>query len=418
MPQLLQRIFLISGVVMLIDLAYFGPGLVIPGLGLSLRRVLFVVMLVVLIFRRLLRVRPFSKDELAFIAALLGFGLFWGGVIPANYGFPLAFSIADISPWLGLLILAIWPWDAWPAESQWNRFCNFIITTAILLALLHILIWLLLLTKVVTPAAFAFTASLVSSQSDADSFLILVPLDNGQYRVFWSSSLFLLSGIYFLFMARRASRKFAWYLGLALAAFALFTTYIRAFLGAMFIMALLSVYLRAHTRRRPLRRPVATILAFWIFSVTSVSIAINPSFLDTLGLSRSESDIDRVDQASALLEQFASHPLLGTGYGSYVAHLIRGTEAPFSYELVFYALLMKLGVVGICMLVLILGLALRVALADKLAYGKAPLFAVWLAFTTGLWFAGATNPMVTNFVGMTLVVLVLVDMRIRAGQPA
>ena len=96
--------------------------------------------------------------------------------------------------------------------------------------------------------------------------------------------------------------------------------------------------------------------------------------------------------------------------------VIRGAEAPFSYELVFYALIMKLGVIGIMVLVLILGMALKLARARKLAAVRTKNFALWAAFTTGLWFAGATNPMVTNFVGMTIVVLLFVDMRIRSSE--
>jgi hypothetical protein len=206
-------------------------------------------------------------------------------------------------------------------------------------------------------------------------------------------------------------------IALGLACFALATTYIRAFLGAMAIFVLLAWVLRRFYSARRVQFPIATILGIWVVAIVSVSVAINPAFLSTIGLARDQSDVDRVEQAAALLSQFETHPLVGTGFGSYVYQVIRAADAPYSYELVFYALIMKLGAIGISVLILILGLALRIARARSLAEVRVNEFALWTAFTTGLWFAGATNPMVTNFVGMTIVVLMFVDMRVRANEP-
>lgn len=400
---------------MLIDLAFFGPGLILPLLDMSLRRVLFVMILVTLGFRRLLSARPFASDEVAFVTLLLAFGIIWGVLLPLSYGYLLSQSFADISPWLGLITLALWPWDAWPSEAQWDRFCKFVIAISILLAAVHVGIWALLVSQVVSPDAFTLTANLVSTGGDGESFLRLVPLENGQFRVFWSSSVFLLGGVYFLSASRKARNGKVWFAELAFICFALGTTYIRAFLGALLIFVIIAVVYSRFYKNGPQRWPIGTILAFWLASIISVSIAINPVFLDSIGLARDASDVERVQQSTALLAQFAAHPLMGSGFGSYVTKLVRGVDAPFSYELFFYALLMKLGILGVCALVLILGLGLRVALAHKLAVRRPKKFSIWLAFTTGLWFAGATNPMVTNFVGMTIVMLLLVDMRVRSS---
>jgi len=400
---------------MLIDLAFFGPGLTLPFLNISLRRTLFVIILATLVFRRLLSSRSFTTDEVAFVTLLLAFGMIWGILLPSSYGYSFSQSFADISPWMGLITFALWPWNAWPTEGQWNRFCKFVIAISILLAVVHIGIWGLLVTNVISPDLFALTANFVSSGGNGESFLVLVPLDNGQYRVFWSSSVFLLGGVYFLSVSRHSRTRKVWLAELALVCFALGTTYIRAFLGAILIFAIIAVLHLRFYQRRTVRWPIGTILGFWLASIISVSIAINPAFLDAIGLARDASDVERVEQSTALLAQFGSHPLLGSGFGSYVSNSIRGTDAPFSYELFFYALLMKLGILGVFTLLLVLGLALKVALARKLAARRSDKFAVWLAFTTGLWFAGATNPMVTNFAGMTIVVLLLVDMRVRSS---
>jgi hypothetical protein len=418
MPRILQRVFLISGITMLIDVAFFGPGLILPVVGVSLRRTLFVVILVALGFRRVMRDHTFTNDEVAFVALLLAFGLFWGALIPYSYGYSLSQSFADISPWLGLVTLALWPWDAWPEETQWNTFCKFLVAVALLLAVAHLGIWTLLVSNLISPELFAIGANLILSNADGESFLRIVPLEGGQYRVFWSSSIFLLGGIYFLSVSRQRSMRKLWAIEIALACLALATTYIRGFLASIVIFALLAVVLRRFYRLRRVRSPISMILGFWIASVVSVSVAINPAVLASLGLSRDASDVERIAQSTALLARFDAHPLLGSGFGSYASQVIRATETPFSYELVFYALLMKLGLVGLCALILILVLGLRVAFARKLATRRPNSFAIWLAFTTGLWFAGATNPSVTNFVGMTIVVLLFVDMRIRSSAPS
>jgi hypothetical protein len=415
MALILQRVFLVSGIMILVDIAFFGPGIVVPGLGVSLRRIMFVVILGALGFRRLIATRPFTNDEVAFLALILAFAVFWGMAIPLSYGYPLAYSFADVSPWLGLVIVALWPWDAWPVEGQWRKFCRFIVGAMIVLALAHIAIWALLVSDIVPKEAFELTANLASANGD-DSFLRIVPLNDGQFRVFWSSSIFLLGGIYFLFVSRKTATKLWWWVALTLACLALATTYIRAFLGAIAIFFFLAALFGYVYRQRPIRLPIATVLIMWVSSILFVSVAINPAILSAIGLARDESDLDRIEQSAALLAQFTSHPIFGTGFGSYVYQVVRATETPFSYELVFYALLMKLGVAGILMLLAILVLGLRITLASQLAARRPINFATWLAFTTGLWFAGATNPMATNFVGMTIIVLLFIDMRIRASS--
>lgn len=139
---------------------------------------------------------------------------------------------------------------------------------------------------------------------------------------------------------------------------------------------------------------------------------MNPAVLETIGMAREQgTDAERLEQAGPLLDQFLSRPVLGSGFGSYASRVVRSDEAPFSYELTFYALLMKLGIVGALLLGVIFLMALRCVRAEEVAIKKPAEFALWTAFTTGLWFSGATNPMVTNFVGMAVIVLLFIDLR-------
>jgi hypothetical protein len=396
---------------MLVDLAFFGSGLVLPGIGLSLRRVLFVLILLVATLRRLLARKPFTRTEVALLLLMLVLVGLWTLALPASYGYSVGLALGDVSPWLGLALLAVWPWDAWPLESQWHRFRRYFVALALILALIHLSIWASLVTNVTSPGLLVAATSLLPTSAGDDSALLNISaLPSGSYRIYWSSSVFMMGGLYFLVVYRPARVTPSWTLAVALVCGGLFVTYVRSFLAVATLFFVLPWLFKLRSQRSVALNAKVTVLTMWIVGVLLVCIAIDPSVLQALQLARDVSDLERVDQASALLGQFATHPVLGTGFGSYVTQHVRG-ENPTAYELVFHALLMKLGVVGMILLLVILALSLDIAKIASRARVNPRRFASWAAFTTGLWFAGSTNPFVTNFIGMAIVVLLMVDMR-------
>jgi hypothetical protein len=126
------------------------------------------------------------------------------------------------------------------------------------------------------------------------------------YRVYWSSSIFMLGGLYFHVVNAISRRGFWWWVILAALAFALWVTQIRAFLGAAFIFLVLPPVLRRVERPMLSGNTPAGVLFIWAMSILSVSVAMNPELLQIAGLSRDVSDVVRVDQAEALLSQFAA----------------------------------------------------------------------------------------------------------------
>jgi hypothetical protein len=415
MTTFLRRVFLVSGLIMVTDLAFFGQGLRIPGVGVSLRRSLFLVLLFAGALRRITTRRYFSVNDALLIGISALFAIIWVLVVPYSYGFSVSQAAADASPLFGLLVLAVWPWDAWPEESQWRRFCSYFLWLSLTLALLTILIWVLITTGALSIEFLTVLTNLVvPAADDSAGFIFVASLEGGGYRVFWSSSIFLLGSIYFLLMAwpwRAAALSVG---ALCLVVFALWTTNIRAFLGAVGIFAVLQMLLSWRASKYS-SMPIATVLALWIAGIVSVCVAIDPAVLGAIGLSRDASDVERVEQARALLGKFVAHPILGTGFGSYVPQVIRSDATSFAYELTFYALLMKLGVVGIAILIAYLYSVLRLVRLGALAKLNPRNYVTWAAFSTGFWFSGATNPMVTNFAGMAVLVMLLVDVRRRAA---
>jgi hypothetical protein len=414
---LLDRIFLVCGLIMLVDLAFFGAGLLLPVIGFSLRRLLFMVIVLVATLRRLISRRPFTRAEVALVLLIMVLVALWTVVLPASYGYSIGVAFNDVSPWLGLVLLAIWPWDAWPAEVQWHRFHRFIVKLAVILAIAHIVFLLLLVTDVTSPVLLMAATSLLPTSLGEDAvFLNISALPSGLFRIYWSSSIFLMGGLYFLIAYRPARLTRSWVLALILIGMALFITYIRSFLAAAILFLVLPWLLRFVSSSGAAVSPRLKVLAMWTIGVALVCVAIDPSVLGALQLSREASDVERVDQANALLGQFATHPILGTGFGSYVSQHVRVSELPSAYELVFHALLMKVGILGMLLLVAILGVALDIAGISAHARANPRMFATWAAFTTGFWFAGATNPVVTNFIGIAIILLVLVDVRYWGSQ--
>jgi hypothetical protein len=417
---LVERALLTCVCLLFVDLAFFGPGIALPGVPLSPRRLLFLSIVGLATFRHLLKRQLLTLSEILLGLLTLAFFSIWVVALPRIYGFELTDSLADATPWLALLVLVIWPWDAWPLRAQWLKFCKYLTVLSVMLAAIHILVWALLVSGVITSAMLAIATQVLQvggGDDGGDSFIKIAATGTGQFRVYWSSSVFLLCGLYLLMTYRPERRKLTWSLALLLILFALWTTQIRAFLAAAVLFLLLGWAIRVAARMFGPLNAKALALGAWVIGVLGVSIAINPEVLGSTGLQRGESDAERLTQAVAIVDRVVVHPWLGTGFGSYATSVMRSDDAPFSYELVFYALLMKVGVAGVVVLLMMLFCMLSIARIEDLSRSDLKRFSSWVAFTTGFWFAGATNPLVLNFVGMGILVVLVMDARLATQAP-
>jgi O-Antigen ligase len=69
-------------------------------------------------------------------------------------------------------------------------------------------------------------------------------------------------------------------------------------------------------------------------------------FFDISNSSLSESDNVRFEQLNYILQDFQTHPVLGSGLGHFINGYVRSVSYPYAYELFFMSLLMKIGIVG------------------------------------------------------------------------
>lgn len=111
------------------------------------------------------------------------------------------------------------------------------------------------------------------------------------------------------------------------------------------------------------------------------------------------SSVERLEQTRLLIEKWLERPLMGHGYGAFIEGHFSHAERPFLYEMVPFALLMKLGIVGFAFYLLFhLFIVLRLF---KLAACRAPAAAL-LAATTGHLTQAHTNPVFFSFTGMLI----------------
>jgi hypothetical protein len=87
---------------------------------------------------------------------------------------------------------------------------------------------------------------------------------------------------------------------------------------------------------------------------------------------------------------------LGKGFGSYVKEFPSSPETPYSYEAVPFALMMKLGIVGVfsflALLSVIIYRSLKIRTSEHLS--------VIVGGIIFLFVGGMTNPYILNFIGM------------------
>lgn len=137
-----------------------------------------------------------------------------------------------------------------------------------------------------------------------------------------------------------------------------------------------------------------------------ITISFIPFFLisdvyDALALRFSSQQINssdgaRSEQYNNLIEQFFDEPILGHGLGYYIRGFVRSTDAMYSYELQFNALLMQVGIIGVALLLGVLGyMSIRhyqklPSLMEKFIYFS--LYFTWLC-------AGFFNPVLFSSAG-------------------
>jgi len=122
-----------------------------------------------------------------------------------------------------------------------------------------------------------------------------------------------------------------------------------------------------------------------------------------------DSDLTRIEQSRALLDEIETRPIFGKGIGQHAHGLIRSDQNLYSYELQWMSLMMQTGIVGIACILLLLAATTRDLFAAR--YRAKP----WLLVLFVLWLLGSwTNPyIISSFAGATFGMFMAVFYRMR-----
>ena len=389
--------------------------------GISVRLLLLALSCGVLLFALLLRgraTRPHLPAGLSIVGFLLLNGI-WIAIIPVLTGTDMHWALREGHSFLVLILVVLAL--ALLQRDQLARALpvlqRIVVVTSLVLATFQVGLWLLgtllgrmqwmvpLVLNVVFPGA-----------SDQ---LYVGPAPDGFFRVFWISTLWCLLSFFWLPVALPTSR-FRWlFRGLLL--LALIVAYSRGiWLGLLAgqVVAFVARLSPANFGRVLARSAVVGALAAGaLVGVLAATGSLKQGVARfTSTTSREDASIgQRIDQAPYLLQLWSEHPIVGSGYGAHSSRYIRSQDAPYSYEHMPYALLAKLGVIGL----LLSGgfLAAWAGTAWQVRGRDTPQVAAFLGSCTALLAAEMTNPMVLNFVSMCIFACLLLQWSHLVSRP-
>ncbi len=114
-----------------------------------------------------------------------------------------------------------------------------------------------------------------------------------------------------------------------------------------------------------------------------------------------ESNSIKIEQIFVLLDKWTESPIIGFGFGSYVEDYLRSEEAPFSYEMQLFALLMKQGIVGVAIWIVFFVVLFVQQVRNRNKYW--PDIFAWGFLVLADVICVQTNPLLISFTGMSVV---------------
>ena len=352
---------------------------------------------------------------LAPAATLVGFvavQALWATVVPAVAGTNVKFALLEFRPLLLLLLPAfalVVCGTPEALERAVRRMQRAVVGACLVLAVAQIAIWVAgSLLPQLQVLAFIF---LGRAFAGAEAFLYVGPMPDGFFRVFWISSFW--HPVAYFWLPTAIPRPLPRLVARGLIVMAIFVAYSRGiWLGmaaGMLVAAVASVargeWARALTRRAVTLAVAGAALVPVLAATGQLDRAVDR--LTSTAPRQVRQGDERVQQIAPLVRVWERSPLFGVGYGGYARDYVRMPETPYSYENTTYALLAKLGAVGMGAMLAGFGYwAARAWRARRAAPADAPAF---LGAFVATLLGSTTNPMLLNFVGMSIMATLLLQ---------
>lgn len=392
--------------------------------GISVRLLLLAASCAVLLFAVLVRGRV-AGSHLVPILSVSGFAILngiWVAVVPVMMETNMHWSLREPYAFVVLipvvLMLAVLEPEQLPRVTGGLQ--RLVVVTSVVLAIFQVGLWVI--GTLFYQVSWVVPLALDALFRGAGDQLFVGRLPDGFFRVFWISTLWCLLGFFWTPVAFSGFRLRRLLQGILL--MDLFVTYSRGiWIGlAIGLLVAEAVTVTRRTAGRTLMRFAAAsvITVSLLIGVLAAAGALEPwlaRFASTT--SRDDPSIGaRIEQAPHLLQLWYEHPVVGSGYGAFAPGYVRSEEAPYSYEHMPYALLAKLGLLGVVLSgAFLAGWALTAWEARRWKRGEV---ASLMGSGAALLFAEMTNPMVLNFVSMTIFACLLLQWAalVRPAMPA
>jgi hypothetical protein len=367
----------------------------------------------VLLFALLVRGR-IARSQVLPVLSVVGFialnGI-WVAIVPVMTGTDMHWALREPHAFIALipvvLTLALLTRDELARTVPWLQ--RIVVVTSLVLAVFQVGLWVL--GTLLGDLKWVVPLVLNMIFPGAEDHLKVGPTPDGFFRVFWISTLWCVLAFFWVPVAFPRSRLKWLFRGiLLLDLFVAFSRGIWVGLVVGQLVAFGATMTRHNVGRVLTRSAMAGALAVAALAGVLLATGELERGVDRLTSTASGDDRSigaRVDQGPYLLQLWYEHPIVGNGYGAYSHRHIRSQEAPYSYEHMPYALLAKLGLLGV------LGSGVFLigwALTAWRARGRAPAQAAsFLGSAAALLVAEMTNPLVLNFVSMSIFACLLLQ---------
>ena len=381
--------------------------------GIHLRTLLLAASCAWFLFALLLR-GTVTRAHVIPILSVAGFVVvngIWVAVVPTLTGSDMHWALREPFAFvvLGLVVLVFAALTPSQLAATVPKLQRLVVATSLVLAILQVGLWVLGTTVSRLQPLVPLVLSEVLPSSSSQLYVGTMP--DGFFRVFWISTLWCLLSFFWFGVAFPRAR-FGWFWrGVLL--MDLFVAYSRGLwvgLAAGLVAAFATTVTRYELGRRLVRATLAGVVgvtALIAVLAATGSLRRGAERVTSTASGRDPSIGARVEQAPFLLQLWYEHPVIGSGYGAYAPGHLRSQESPYSYEHMPYALLAKLGLLGVLAGGAFLsGWGLTAWRARRQRPAEAASF---LGSCTALLIAEMTNPMILNFVSMAIFACLLVQ---------
>ena len=355
--------------------------------------------------------RKADVPAVAVLLGLLAWQAVWATLIPAAHTTDVALAWTEFRPILVLLAPSL-ALIACASTTQLARVVatmRVLVRSATVLAVVQIVIWVI--GSIYRQFQAATALLLARAFPGTADFLYVGPMPDGFFRVFWVNSIWLPVAF---FLVPLVVRRVSMAAGSVRFCSRGCSSHTRAVSGSAHWSGEWS-----HSRPRSTgamwcdnsgaSRPAWPPLASSEPSRSRRRVKLIGPFSDLRPRLRrpARQPDERVLQIAPLVRVWETAPLVGVGYGGYARDYVRAETAPFSYENTPYAMLAKLGLIGLSGTLAALGYCGVYAWRVRRDFpNHAPQF---LGAYVSFLLATMTNPMLLNFVGMTVLSCLLLQ---------